>query len=66
MRRNGLQGAQRQAKRRWLIHADQAAPRPADLVERRFVADARNEQWSAWRMDGLLQSGTDLPRPDGG
>jgi putative transposase len=45
MRRNGLQGAQRQAKRRWLTHADEAAPRPADLVERRFVADAPNQLW---------------------
>jgi putative transposase len=45
MRRHGLQGAQRQAKRRWLTQADEAAPRPADLVERRFVAQAPNQFW---------------------
>jgi putative transposase len=45
MRRHGLRGAQRQAKRRWLTRADEAAPRPADLVERRFVADAPNQLW---------------------
>jgi putative transposase len=45
MRRHGLQGAQRQAKRRWLTRADEAAPRPADLVERRFVAQAPNQLW---------------------
>jgi putative transposase len=45
MRAHGLQGAQRQAKRRWLTQADEAAPRPADLVERRFVAEAPNQLW---------------------
>jgi putative transposase len=45
MRTNGLQGAQRQAKRRWLTQADETARRPADLVERRFLADAPNQLW---------------------
>ncbi len=45
MRRHGLKGAQRQAKRRWLTQADEAAPRAADLVERRFVAETPNQLW---------------------
>jgi putative transposase len=45
MRRHGLCGAQPGRKRRWLTVADDAAPRPADLVERRFVADRPNELW---------------------
>ncbi len=45
MRQHGLQGAQRQAKKRWLTRADEAAPRPADLVERHFVAHAPNQLW---------------------
>ena len=32
---------------------------PAIPVPERLL----DEQWSAWRVDGLLQSGTDLPRP---
>ena len=45
MRQHGLQGAQRPVKRRWLTRADEAAPRPADLVERRFEAHAPNQLW---------------------
>jgi putative transposase len=45
MRRHGLCGAQPGRKRRWLTVADEAAPRPADLVERRFVAERPNELW---------------------
>ena len=45
MRQDGLRGAQREAKRCWLTQADEAAPRPADLVERRFVAQAPNQLW---------------------
>jgi hypothetical protein len=47
MRRHGIQGAQRRAKRRWLTQADETAPRPADLVERRFAADAPTSFGSA-------------------
>ncbi len=45
MRQHGIQGGQRQAKKRWLTRADEAAPRPADLVERHFVAHAPNQLW---------------------
>lgn len=45
MRQNGLRGAHRQTKRRWLTRADEAAPRSADLVERCFVAHAPNQLW---------------------
>ncbi len=45
MRQHGLQGAQRAAKRRRLTRADEAASRPADLVERRFEAEAPNQLW---------------------
>ncbi len=45
MRAHGLQGAQPDRKRRWLTIADEAAPRPADLVERRFQAVRPNQLW---------------------
>jgi putative transposase len=45
MRGHGLHGAQPGRKRRWLTVADETAPRPADLVERRFVADRPNQLW---------------------
>jgi putative transposase len=45
MRQHGLRGAHPGRKRRWLTVADEAAPRPADLVERRFVADRPNQLW---------------------
>ena len=45
MRRHGICGAQPGRKRRWLTVADEAAARPADLVERRFVAERANELW---------------------
>src|SRR3712207_7313504 len=45
MRRHGLCGAQPGRRRRWLTVADESAARPADLVERRFVAKRPNELW---------------------
>jgi putative transposase len=45
MRAHGLVGAQPGRKRRWLTVADETAPRPADLVERRFVAERPNQLW---------------------
>jgi putative transposase len=45
MRRHGLCGAQPGRKRRWLTVADETAPRPADLVARRFVAERPNQLW---------------------
>ncbi len=45
MRRHGLRGAQPGRKRRWLTVADERASRPADLVERRFVAERPNQLW---------------------
>ena len=45
MRRHGLCGAQPGRKRTWLTVADETAPRPADLVERRFVAERPNRLW---------------------
>jgi transposase InsO family protein len=45
MRQHGLRGAQPGRKRRWLTIADETAPRPADLVERRFVAERPNQLW---------------------
>ncbi len=45
MRQHGLRGAQPGRRRRWLTVADERAPRPADLVERRFVAERPNELW---------------------
>jgi putative transposase len=44
MRVHGLRGAQ-PGKRRWLTVADETAPRPADLVERRFTAERANQLW---------------------
>jgi putative transposase len=45
MRRHGLGGAQPGRKRRWLTAAGETAPRPADLVERRFHAERPNQLW---------------------
>ena len=45
MRQHGLRGAQPGRKKRWLTVADDTAPRPADLVERRFVAERPNQLW---------------------
>jgi putative transposase len=45
MRQHGLRGAQPGRKRRWLTVADEMAQRPADLVERRFVAARPNQLW---------------------
>jgi putative transposase len=44
MLRNELRGAQ-PVRKRWLTMADEAAPRPADLVERRFIAERPNQLW---------------------
>ena len=46
MRRAGLRGVVR-GKRHFSTTSDEAAPRPADLVERRFVAAAPNRLWVA-------------------
>jgi putative transposase len=46
MRREGLRGVVR-GKRHFSTITDEAAPRPADLVERRFVAAAPNRLWVA-------------------
>jgi transposase-like protein len=45
MRQHRLRGAQPGRKRRWLTVPDETAPRPTDLVERRFVADRPNQLW---------------------
>ncbi|HEX6012803.1 MAG TPA: DDE-type integrase/transposase/recombinase, partial [Geminicoccaceae bacterium] len=45
MRRHGLCGAHPGRKRTWLTVADETAPRPADLVERRFQAERPNQLW---------------------
>jgi hypothetical protein len=45
MRRHGLCGAQPGRNRRWLTVADETAPRPGDLVERRLVAERPNQLW---------------------
>ena len=45
MRQHQLRGAQPGHKRRWLTVADETAPRPADLVERRFMAERPNRLW---------------------
>jgi putative transposase len=45
MRQHGLRGAQPGRKKRWLTVADDSASRPADLVERRFVAERANQLW---------------------
>jgi len=42
----GLRGVQR-GKKRFTTTPDTSAPRPPDLVERRFVADRPNELWLA-------------------
>jgi putative transposase len=42
----GLRGVQR-GKKRYTTVVDETAPRPADLVERRFVASRPNELWLA-------------------
>jgi putative transposase len=46
MRQAGLEGVRRGRRRRTTI-ADQAAERPADLVERDFTAEAPNQLWVA-------------------
>lgn len=46
MRQMGLQGIVRGRKRRTTF-ADEAAPRPADLVQRRFTAERPNQLWVA-------------------
>jgi putative transposase len=45
MRQRGICGAQPGRKRRWLTVSDERAPRPADLVERHFVAERPNQLW---------------------
>jgi putative transposase len=47
MRQRGIQGAVAVARRRRTTIPDDAATRPADLVERRFVADAPDRLWVA-------------------
>ena len=42
-----LQAAAPRGKKRYTTIPDEAAPRPADLVERRFVASRPNELWLA-------------------
>jgi transposase InsO family protein len=42
----GIRGVQR-GKKRWTTVVDETAPRPADLVERRFVAEGPNRLWLA-------------------
>ena len=42
----GIRGVQR-GKKRFTTIIDETAPRPADLVERRFVADRPNQLWLA-------------------
>jgi hypothetical protein len=42
----GLRGVQR-GKKRFTTIPDRSAPRPPDLVDRRFVADRPNELWLA-------------------
>ena len=46
MREMGLQGIVRGRKRKTTI-ADEAAPRPADLVQRNFTAERPNQLWVA-------------------
>ena len=45
MRQHTIQGAMPAGPRRRTTIADKAATRPADLVERRFRADAPNLLW---------------------
>lgn len=47
MAKEGLQGAVRGKKRRTTIPEDQAAQRPADLLQRDFTAGAPNRRWVA-------------------
>lgn len=42
----GIRGVQR-GKKRWTTVIDETAPRPADLVERQFVAERPNRLWLA-------------------
>jgi transposase InsO family protein len=44
MREHGLEGVRRGTKRRTTI-TDASAPRPPDLVNRRFVADRPDQLW---------------------
>jgi putative transposase len=46
MRRHGLEGVRRGGKRRTTV-VDETAPRPPDLVNRRFVADRLDQLWLA-------------------
>ncbi len=46
MKRAGLEGVRR-TRKRFTTRPDDTAPRPADLVERRFVATSPNELWVA-------------------
>ncbi len=45
MRQQAIQGAMAVGRRRRTTIADEAATRPADLVERRFIADAPDRLW---------------------
>ncbi len=56
MRQLGLQGVRRGKTRRTTI-PDEAAPRPADLVERDFAAERPNELWVADRSYVATWSG---------
>jgi putative transposase len=47
MRAEGLRGITREKNRKTTIGEGAETPRPADLVERRFVADAPNRLWVA-------------------
>jgi putative transposase len=47
MRQMGLQGAVRGRRFKRTTVVDEAAPRPADLVQRQFRADAPNKLWVA-------------------
>ena len=42
----GITGVRR-GRKRWKAHIEETAPRPADLVERRFVATRPNQLWLA-------------------
>lgn len=47
MKAEGLQGIRREKTRRTTISVGAATPRPADLVDRQFVATAPNQLWVA-------------------
>ncbi|WP_259558154.1 IS3 family transposase [Brachybacterium sillae] len=47
MRAHGLRGIAREKTRRTTLSEGAETPRPADLVERRFVAEAPNQLWVA-------------------